>query len=199
MRESQRQGAEIGVSVTGTNWNAFIDYAYVDATFETNATIGAAGNPALGGDEAAVANVRPGNKLPGVAPHQVKVGVTYQITPEWRVGALARFATGKFLVNDPTNLNPTTGSFGVFTFNTAYRVTENIEVYGFVENAFNARYATFGTFSPVNEVPLVSVPFASNNRSLAPGAPIAAFGGLRILFAPPPAPMPDVEPIVRKG
>ena len=196
---TKREGAEIGVSITGPNWNAFVDYALVKATYESAITLGAAGNPLLGGEEDAVANVRPGNRLPGVAPHQVKIGFTYQITPEWRIGALARFATGKFLVNDPTNLNRTTGDFAVFTFNTAYRISENIEVYGYVENAFNRRYSTFGTFSPVDEVPIVAVPGASNNRSLAPGAPVAAFGGLRILFAPPAAPMPEVAPLIRKG
>ena len=144
--------------------------------------------------------VRPGNRLPGVAPHQLKVGVQYQVTPEWRVGALARFATGKFLVGDPTNQNKTTGDFAVFGFNTSYRVASNIELYGYVENAFNARYATFGTFSPVDEVPIVRVPNATSNRSLAPGAPVAAFGGLRILFEPPPpAPIVEPLPLVRKG
>ncbi|MEG9504954.1 MAG: hypothetical protein MIN69_24395, partial [Methylorubrum extorquens] len=65
---------------------------------------------------------------------------------------------------------------------------------------FNANYATFGTFSPVNEVPIVRVPNATSNRSLAPGAPVAAFGGLRILFEPPPAaPVVEPFPLVRKG
>lgn len=197
---TKRQGAEVSLAYNAPNWTAFVDYAYVDATFQTPIELAAPGNPfnSEGGDEGGLVQVRPGNRLPGVAPHQVKVGVQYQVTPEWRIGALARFATGKFLVGDPSNLNKTTGDYAVFGFNTSYRVTENIELYGYVENAFNRRYATFGTFSPVDEVPIIAVPNASNNRSLAPGAPVAAFGGLRILFAPPPPP-PVIEPLVRKG
>ena len=61
-------------------------------------------------------------------------------------------------------------------------MSENLEVYGYVENALNANYATFGTFSPVGEVPILALPNASSNRSLAPGAPIAAYGGMRIFW-----------------
>ena len=203
---TQRQGAEIGLSVTTPTWNAFIDYALVDATFETPLTLASAGNPFAtpnpaqpNNDEANQIFVRPGDRLPGIARHQIKMGFQWFVTPEWKVGVLARVATGKYLVGDESNLNPTTGTFGVVGFNTSYRVSENIELYGYVENALNARYSTFGTFSPVDEVPIAAVPNARNNRSLAPGTPIAAFGGLRILFAPPPAPMPDVGPVVRKG
>ncbi len=197
---TKRQGVEASLFYTTPNWSAFIDYAYVDATFQSPIELAAPGNPfnSEGGDEGGLVQVRPGNRLPGVAPHQVKFGFNYQVTPAWRIGALGRFATGKFLVGDPSNLNRTTGDYAVFGFNTAYRVSENIEIYGYVENALNRRYATFGTFSPVDEVPIIAVPNASINRSLAPGAPIAGFGGLRILFAPPP-PAPPIEPLVRKG
>lgn len=203
---TRRQGIETGISITTPQWNAFVDYAFVDATFRTPLTLNSGGNPFAtpnplqpDNDEARQIFVRPGDRLPGVAPHQVKVGVQYLITPEWRVGVLARVATGKFLVGDESNLNKTTGNYAVIGFNTSYRVSENIELYGYVENALNAKYATFGTFSPVQEVPIVALPNASSNRSLAPGAPIAAFGGLRILFAPPPAAMPEPFPPVRKG
>ncbi|MEZ0253134.1 MAG: TonB-dependent receptor [Methylobacteriaceae bacterium] len=199
---TKRQGVEASLFYNAPRWNAFIDYAFVDATFESPVELAAPGNPfnSAGGDESGVVLVRPGNRLPGVAPHQLKVGVQYQVTPEWRVGALARFATGKFLVGDPTNQNKTTGDFAVVGLNTSYRVASNIELYGYIENAFNANYATFGTFSPVNEVPIVRVPNATSNRSLAPGAPVAAFGGLRILFEPPPAaPVVEPFPLVRKG
>ncbi len=197
---TQREGAEVGLSITTPTWNAYIDYAYVKATFESPLTLAAPGNPfnSEGGDEDGTISVRPGNRMPGIAPHQVKVGLQWNVTPEWRVGATARFATGKYLVGDESNLNKTTGSYAVFGFNTSYRVTENIELFGYVENATNRKYATFGTFSPVGEVPILSIPNASNNRSLAPGTPVAAYGGMRIMFQPPAAPMPEVGPLARK-
>ena len=186
---TRRQGVEAGINLTTPTWTAFLDYAFVDATFQTPLTLNSGGNPFAtpnpvqpNNDEAAQIFVRRGDKLPGVAPHQVKIGVQYFVTPEWKVGVLARVATGKFLVGDESNLNKTTGNYAVIGFNTSYRVTENLEVYGYVENALNGKYATFGTFSPVGEVPILALPNASSNRSLAPGAPIAAFGGMRLTW-----------------
>ncbi|KQT77321.1 TonB-dependent receptor [Methylobacterium sp. Leaf466] len=186
---TRRQGVEAGIAYTTPVWNAFLDYAFVDATFQTPLALNSGGNPFAtpnpaqpDNDEARQVFVRPGDRLPGVAPHQIKVGVQYLVTPEWKVGMLARYATGKFLVGDDSNLNKTTGDYAVIGFNTSYRIAQNIEVYGYVENALNAKYATFGTFSPVGEVPILALPNASSNRSLAPGAPIAAYGGLRIFW-----------------
>ena len=66
---------------------------------------------------------------------------------------------------------------------TSYQVTKNLQVFGLVENAFNARYETFGTFSPVaSNTPILQVPNASNTRSLSPGAPVAGFAGVRMTF-----------------
>ena len=175
---TQREGAEAGLSFTGQNWTAFVDYAYIDATFESPLTLN---NPLDESGNTSVI-VRPGNKIPSISPHQVKLGAQYYVTPEWRVGALARYAAGKFLVGDEANTGKTTGDYFVIGFNTSYRVTENIELYGYVENALNRKYATFGTFSAVGEVPIITVPNASINRSLAPGTPVAAFGGMRILW-----------------
>lgn len=186
---TKREGVEAGIAYTTPTWNAFVDYAYVKATFETALTLNSGGNPFAvpnpaepDNDEARQIFVKPGDRLPGVAPHQIKLGFNWFVTPQWKVGALMRYATGKFLVGDESNLNPKTGSYAVFGFNTSYQVTENIQLFGFVENALDKRYATFGTFSPVSEVPIIGLPNASNNRSLAPGAPIAGFGGLRITW-----------------
>jgi outer membrane receptor protein involved in Fe transport len=186
---TRRQGVEASLAITTPVWNAFIDYAFVDATFQSPLTLASGGNPFASPNPAQPDNseanqifVRRGDKLPGVAPHQVKVGVQYNVTPEWRVGILGRVATGKYLVGDESNLNKTTGNYAVIGFNTSYRVSEHFEIYGYVENALNAKYATFGTFSPVGEVPILALPNASSNRSLAPGAPIAAYGGMRIFW-----------------
>ena len=66
---------------------------------------------------------------------------------------------------------------------TAYHVTQNVELFGLVENVTNARYATFGTFSPVGpSVPIIQAPAATNTRSLSPAPPVSGFAGLRVTF-----------------
>ena len=67
-------------------------------------------------------------------------------------------------------------------FNTSYQLTSNIQIFGLVQNALNARYYTYGTFSPVGSVPLVQAPAATNTRSYNVAAPIGGFGGVKVTF-----------------
>jgi len=65
---------------------------------------------------------------------------------------------------------------------TSYQMTPHLQLFALIENAFNAAYYTFGTFSPTSSVPIVQVPGATNPRSYSPAAPIAGTVGIRITF-----------------
>jgi hypothetical protein len=51
-----------------------------------------------------------------------------------------------------------------------------------VRNVFDRKYATFGTFSEVDEIELDEAPSASNPRAYGPGAPRRWILGLRVRF-----------------
>jgi iron complex outermembrane recepter protein len=104
------------------------------------------------------------------------------VSPEWTVGTTGIASSGRYLQGDAANLNAKTGAYVVLNLNTAYQVTQNIQVFGLVQNVTDAKYATFGGFSPVGLVPIVQAPGATNTRSLVPGAPVAGFGGVRVTF-----------------
>ncbi|MBV9778254.1 MAG: TonB-dependent receptor, partial [Acetobacteraceae bacterium] len=70
----------------------------------------------------------------------------------------------------------------LLNLNTNYQITPAVQVFASVQNALNQRYYTYGTFSPTTSVPIVQVPNATNTRSYNIGAPIGAFGGLKITF-----------------
>jgi iron complex outermembrane recepter protein len=134
-------------------------------------------------DENGNIQVRPGNRLPGVPRHLFKVGADYGITEKWVVGFSALVASGRFLTGDESNLNPTTGAYGVLNIHSNYQVIEHVQVFAQLENVVNSRYATFGTFSPVgSDTPLIQAPGSTNTRSLSPAPPISAFGGVRVTF-----------------
>ena len=61
-------------------------------------------------------------------------------------------------------------------------MTGNVQLFAWVQNITNARYYTFGTFSPTSSVFLAQAPGATSPRSLSPAAPIGGFGGVRISF-----------------
>jgi iron complex outermembrane receptor protein len=177
---TRRQGVEAGISLRQGGLLAYLDYAYTEATFQSGFAVGSQNNPFA--DANGLTQVRPGNVIPGVPTQRLKFGVQYQVTPEWTVGTSGIASSGRYLQGDAANLNAKTGAYVVLNLNTAYQVTQNIQVFGLVQNVTDAKYATFGGFSPVGLVPIVQAPGATNTRSLVPGAPVAGFGGVRVTF-----------------
>ena len=178
---TRRQGVEAGATLQAGPVRLYANYAFTDATFRTPFTLSSENNPLA--DANGNIQVQSGNRLPGIPRHLVKFGADYQVTPAWSVGAAGIVSSGRPLFGDEANLTPTTGAYGVLNVHTAYQVTSNVQLFGLVENAFNTRYETFGTFSPVApNTPILQVPNATNTRSLSPAPPIAGYAGLRVTF-----------------
>jgi iron complex outermembrane receptor protein len=70
----------------------------------------------------------------------------------------------------------------VLNANTSYKLTEHLQVFALAQNLLNTRYVTYGTFSDVTAIPIAEVPNATNPRALSPGAPFAAYAGVRVRF-----------------
>jgi outer membrane receptor protein involved in Fe transport len=178
--KTRRQGIEAGAELRGQRWAAFLDYAYLDATFRTPLTLNSPENPAASPD--GTINVRPGDHLPGIPAHSLKFGATMFVTDTWQIGLTGRAASGKYLFGDEANQTAKTRSYAVFNLNTTYNVTPNLQFFAIVNNIFNNKYETFGTFSPTSEVPITQAPAATNPRSLSPGTPRAVYAGVRLLL-----------------
>jgi outer membrane receptor protein involved in Fe transport len=177
---TRRQGVEAGVQLRTERLRGFAEYAYTDATFRTALTLDGGANPQA--DANGLLHVQPGDRLPGIPAHTLKLGLDVDVTPAWTVGLTLRAASGQFLIGDQSNLNAKTDAYAVLNAATEYRVTEHVALFGLIENLTDTKYATFGTFSPTSAVPLIQAPGASNPRSLSPGAPIGIWGGLRVTF-----------------
>jgi outer membrane receptor protein involved in Fe transport len=84
---------------------------------------------------------------------------------------------------DEANLTKPVGGYVVVNLNTSYKITDNISVFGLVNNAFNQRYYTYGSFAPVTAVPFPLVPGGvTDPRTASPGTPIAGYGGVKVTF-----------------
>ncbi|MGI4975605.1 MAG: TonB-dependent receptor domain-containing protein, partial [Janthinobacterium lividum] len=178
--QTRRQGVDASLSYTDRRLLAYADYSYTDATYRSRFTEGSGSNPQAdaGGD----ITVRPGNRLPGIPAHLVKLGANWQVTPAWNIGATALYASGQVLFGDEANLTPHLPASFTLNLNTTYQVTRNVQLFALARNIADRRYYTFGTFSSTSAVFLSQAPNATNPRSYSIAAPVAGFGGVRVTF-----------------
>ena len=112
----------------------------------------------------------------------MKFGANLHVTDEWVIGAAANYQSGQHLFGDEANLTPRLPGFVSADFYTTWQITPNIQIFGQVQNLGDAKYYSYGTFSPTGSVFLAQAPNATNPRSYSPAAPIGGFGGVRVTF-----------------
>ena len=178
--QTRRQGVDVGAQLKTDRWLAYVAYTYISATFQSGFVEASGNNPAA--DANGNLTIRPGNRLPGIPANQLKFGAYYKATDKWTVGASAIYASSAFLFGDEANLTPPLPGYFTMNLTTTYQLTKNVQLFAWAENITNARYYTFGTFSPTSSVFLAQAPGATNPRSFSPAAPIGGFGGVRVTF-----------------
>ena len=178
---TRRQGVETGLTYKDDDWSAFFNYSLVDATFQSPLTLPSPNNPFADAD--GNIQVRPGDRLPGIPRHQLKVGADYRILPQWKVGGVLTYFSDQYLKGDESNQNATLPGYVVVNLHSTYKVTDNVELFANIQNLLDSKYATFAQFGDPTGAGAPGVPASGigvDNRFLAPAAPIAVFGGVRI-------------------
>jgi iron complex outermembrane receptor protein len=169
-----RQGIEAGLSYRWDRWNVYSNYTWVDAIFLNPLTLSSPNNPFA--DANGKIFVIPGDHIPAIPNYRFKAGAEYKITDAWTLGADINAIGSQYLVGDQSNLNPKVPAYWVVNLHSSYHVTKNVEVFGLVRNLFNQRYYTFGTFFQTDSFPYLNL---TDPRTFIPGAPFAAYAGLR--------------------
>ena len=111
--------------------------------------------------------------------HRFKAGAEYAVTEPWKIGADLNVVGSQYLVGDQSNQNPKVPAYWVLNLHSSYQVSKHVELFGLVQNLFDRRYYTFGTFFDTTAIPFLGL---TDPRSLAPGMPLAAYAGLRATF-----------------
>ena len=174
--ETERRGLELGLDGEWERLNWFLNYSYIEATFESPFSASSPNNPfADGNDEI---QVRPGDDIPGIPDHNLKFGANFAVTPKLSIGGDVIFNTGVFLRGDEANLLDKTDDYAVVNLVGNYKVSKTFSVFARVNNLFDSDYETFGLLGEPDEIP--GFENFENNRFLGPGAPISGFVGFKI-------------------
>jgi outer membrane receptor protein involved in Fe transport len=168
--KTRRQGVEAGVSGAWKRLQYFVNYAYVDATYQTDQTLASV-------TDAAGVRIEPGDRIPGIPQHNLKVGAEYAILRNLWFGASAIAASGTFLRGDDGNQRAETDGYVILNLQARYEPIKHLELWARVDNVTDERYETAGALNWNAFADPVAV-----ERFVAPGPPIGGWVGARVRF-----------------
>ncbi|WP_175755646.1 TonB-dependent receptor [Burkholderia cepacia] len=180
--DTRRQGLELAGRTRFGSLGVGLSYSYVDATYRSSWTEHSPANSAA--DANGNVAVKPGDHIPGIPAHTVKLRLDYAATPRWDIGANVTWRSGVYARGDENNqdVNGRISGYVLVDLDMRYRITKRFEVFASVTNLFDKRYASFGvlgqnffngpnhTFDGANPV---------NEQFVGPGAPRGAWVGVR--------------------
>ena len=177
---TRRQGLDAELRLTTDRWLAYLNYSFIEATFQSTFVQASGDNP--GADLNGNITVQPGNRLPGIPSHQLKAGAYYKATDKWTVGANFVYTGSVYLFGDDANLVAPLPPYATLDLTTTYQLLPNVQLFAWARNVTNSWYYNFGTFSPTSSVAIAQAPGATATPSYSLAAPTTVYGGLRIKF-----------------
>jgi iron complex outermembrane recepter protein len=174
---TRRQGVEAGVEYHAPKWLLFANYSYTDATYQFSGSLSSPNNPMA--DANGDIFVMPGDKIPGIPLHQFKTGAEYAATEAWKIGADLVVVGSQYYVGDDSNQNPKLPAYSYVNLHSSYQVTKEVQVFGLVNNVFNQKFATYGTFFDPTTVTNAISTVLTDQRTVTPSQPLSVYLGLR--------------------
>ncbi len=185
--DTRRQGIEAGLSYHTQRWSSYLNYSLVEATFLSALTVPSPSNPFQ--DANGNIQVEPGDRLPGIPEHRVKLGADFQVLPQWSLGATLNWVSSFYYVGDESNQLAPIPGYAFVDLHTTYTPVRHFELFLAIDNLLNRKYATWGILSDPTGTGALGVPVDGvtngpgvDNRFLSPAAPLEIFGGFRIRF-----------------
>lgn len=168
--ETRRQGVEAGLQASWSKLDVHASYAFIDATYESAVTLASF-------VDASGTQVKPGDRLPGIPRHSLRLGADYAIAESLSIGGDLSVTGKTYLRGDDGNDLKQIDAYAVINLRVSYEPTKHFELWGHLDNAADAHFESAGTrnfnafVEPIEE-----------ERFLAPGAPRAGWVGVKARF-----------------
>ena len=192
---TRRQGVELGMSgrAAGLEWQA--SYSYVKATFESAACVVSESNSTAGTSPNCAAEqieILPGNRIPGMPLHNLKLGVLARPLEKWTIGSTLAAYSSQFIRGNENNAHQPGGAFSgagkiggyaTVDLTAAYDLGNRWQLFAKVSNLFDKRYASAGQLGRSSfEADGAFIPDEDDwphRQFVGPGAPRAGWIGVR--------------------
>ncbi|WP_433696096.1 TonB-dependent receptor [Paraburkholderia phenoliruptrix] len=179
---TRRQGFELSARSQPGPLTVTASYSYIDATYRSAWTENSPSNSSA--DANGNISVKPGDHVPGIPAHTVKLQLDYAATAKWQVGANVTWRGSIYAQGDENNqdVNGKIAGYMLVDLDTSYQISKQLQVFASVTNLLDKRYASFGTlgenfFNGPNHTFDGANPI--NEQFVGPGAPRGFWVGLR--------------------
>lgn len=147
--DTQRLGLELELAGGGNRWDWYLNYTWMEATFESPFTASSPNNPAA--DDGLLA-VAPGADIPLLPDHNLKLGASTRLVDGLLVGMDFRYQDGIHLRGDEANLDEQTDAWHTIDLYARISPAEWWFAEARVDNLLNEEYETFGLYGEADEV-----------------------------------------------
>lgn len=177
--KTQRQGIEFGISgqMKRTQWA--INYSWIDATFASDLKVLSPIHDYA--DEEGEITVQDGDRIPGIADHQVKLWGQYQFSDAFNTSLEVVYNASQVMRGDESNQLAEVDGYTLVNLNAQYDINQQVRLFARVDNLFDTEYENFGL---LGEDPTEVIEDLANDSALffGAGAPRAAWLGLQVSF-----------------
>jgi len=209
---TQRQGFDLGLSGQHDRFRWNSSYSYIDATFDSNFSLVNGSNSSApdDGDNKNIFEVRKGDRLASIPEHQFKLRAQFDVTPNWSIGSNVVYFSDQYVwgnennrhvantaacsssEDDPLRENDAAcGSgkikdFTVVNLDSQYNFGGGWKAFAKAVNIFDHDYYVAGRLAETMFDARGGYGEEIKSRGVIPGAPRAAWIGLRYEFGGAP-------------
>jgi outer membrane receptor protein involved in Fe transport len=206
---TQRQGLDLGLSGQHDRFRWSSSYSYIRATFDSDFTLLSNPNSSADATENTI-EIKKGNRMPSIPEHQFKARAQYDVTPQWSVGTNLVYFSDQYVMGNENNkhqagaagcLNNDTGSlrnnnnacssgkigdYTVVNLDTQYNFGGGWKAFAKAINIFDNDYYVAGRLAETMFDASGGYGAEIKSRGVIPGAPRAAWIGMRYEFGGAP-------------
>jgi iron complex outermembrane receptor protein len=141
---TRRQGFEAEVNLKTGRWMAYASAGEVDATYRFTGLLPSGNSPFA--DANGNLAVTPGDRIGGIPPWRFKAGGDFNLTSAITLGADLLGVSRQRRVGDASNQDTQMPGYWVTGAHANWTLGHGLELFGRVDNLFDRKYATFGTY-----------------------------------------------------
>ena len=185
--KTRRQGIDSSINgrLDKFSWN--LGYSFVKATYQSEFEVVSEINETVAGS--GVQQVGKGDNIPGIPQHQLKLRAAFDVTPSWNVGTNIFAFSDQYSRGNENNDYDGEGAkvagYAVMNLDTRYNFSNGWQFFARLNNVFDREYNNGGLLGE-HRFDASTGQFTGNesntNAFFAPGAPRAAWLGLRYEF-----------------